>query len=175
MSTFRCLRQLTGLSSTGRSKFRCRLNSPSRRSKRGGGAGGSHDDDLPAENHLRRTAQIRRPRCAGLLPRPRRRTRRAMRCAGSGRRSGNTKARFSRLTNGCALECGVGFRQLRTCRRTRPGQRHFRTHSTQRRNVSSRKKRNYFSEELEKARRRPEHGQQKQTQPSHTDRHRDTD
>src|SRR5258705_7739567 len=31
-------------------------------------------------------------------------------------------ARFSRLTNGCALECGVGFRQLRTCRRTRPGQ-----------------------------------------------------
>ena len=31
------------------------------------------------------------------------------------------KARFSRLTNGCALECGVGFRQLRTCRRTRPG------------------------------------------------------
>jgi hypothetical protein len=24
--------------------------------------------------------------------------------------------------NGCALECGVGFRQLRTCRRTRPGQ-----------------------------------------------------
>ena len=27
-----------------------------------------------------------------------------------------------RLTNGCALECGVGFRQLRTCRRTRPGQ-----------------------------------------------------
>jgi len=32
------------------------------------------------------------------------------------------QARFSRLTNGCALECGVGFRQLRTCRRTRPGQ-----------------------------------------------------
>ena len=31
-------------------------------------------------------------------------------------------AMFSRLTNGCALECGVGFRQLRTCRRTRPGQ-----------------------------------------------------
>ena len=31
-------------------------------------------------------------------------------------------ARFSRLTNGCALECGVGFRQLRTCRRTGPGQ-----------------------------------------------------
>ena len=30
---------------------------------------------------------------------------------------------FSRLTNGCALECGVGFRQLRTCRRTGPGQR----------------------------------------------------
>ena len=27
-------------------------------------------------------------------------------------------ARFSRLTNGCALECGVGFRQLRTCCRT---------------------------------------------------------
>ena len=27
-----------------------------------------------------------------------------------------------RLTNGCALECGVGFRQLRACRRTRPGQ-----------------------------------------------------
>ena len=27
------------------------------------------------------------------------------------------------MTNGCALECGVGFRQLRTCRRTRPGQR----------------------------------------------------
>ena len=26
------------------------------------------------------------------------------------------------LTNGCALECGVGFRQLRTCRRRRPGQ-----------------------------------------------------
>jgi hypothetical protein len=26
------------------------------------------------------------------------------------------------LTNGCALEGGVGFRQLRTCRRTRPGQ-----------------------------------------------------
>jgi len=34
----------------------------------------------------------------------------------------NAAARFSRLTNGCALECGVGFRQLRTCRRTRPGQ-----------------------------------------------------
>ena len=50
-----------------------------------------------------------------------RRTRRARRCAGSARRSG-AKARFSRLTNGCALECGVGFRQLRTCRRTRPGQ-----------------------------------------------------
>ena len=33
-----------------------------------------------------------------------------------------TKARFSRLTNGCALECRVSFRQLRTCRRTRPGQ-----------------------------------------------------
>ena len=32
------------------------------------------------------------------------------------------KARFSRLSNGCALECGVGLRQLRTCRRTRPGQ-----------------------------------------------------
>ncbi len=32
------------------------------------------------------------------------------------------KPRFSRLTDGCALECGVGFRQLRTCRRTRPGQ-----------------------------------------------------
>ena len=30
----------------------------------------------------------------------------------------NSAARFSRLTNGC----GVGFRQLRTCRRTRPGQ-----------------------------------------------------
>jgi hypothetical protein len=30
-------------------------------------------------------------------------------------------SRFSRLTNGCALECGVGFRQLRTCRRTRRG------------------------------------------------------
>src|SRR4029077_7248676 len=30
---------------------------------------------------------------------------------------------FSRLTNGCVLECGVRFRQLRTCRRTRPGQR----------------------------------------------------
>ena len=27
-----------------------------------------------------------------------------------------------RLTNGCALECGVGFHQLRTCRRARPGQ-----------------------------------------------------
>jgi hypothetical protein len=26
------------------------------------------------------------------------------------------------LTNGMRLECGVGFRQLRTCRRTRPGQ-----------------------------------------------------
>src|SRR6478609_1938732 len=34
----------------------------------------------------------------------------------------NSAARFSRLTNGCALECGVGFRLLRTCRRTRPGQ-----------------------------------------------------
>ena len=32
------------------------------------------------------------------------------------------RAGHSRLTNGCALECGVGFRQLRTCRRTRPGQ-----------------------------------------------------
>src|SRR4029077_4954564 len=32
------------------------------------------------------------------------------------------KARVSRLTSGCALECGVGFRQLRTCRRIRPGQ-----------------------------------------------------
>jgi hypothetical protein len=27
------------------------------------------DDDLSAKNHLRRTARIRRPRCAGLLPR----------------------------------------------------------------------------------------------------------
>jgi len=31
-------------------------------------------------------------------------------------------AKCGRLTNGCALECGVGFRQLRTCGRTRPGQ-----------------------------------------------------
>ena len=31
-----------------------------------------------------------------------RKTRRARRCAGSARRSGNTKARFSRLINGCA-------------------------------------------------------------------------
>jgi len=29
-----------------------------------------------------------------------------------------------RLTNGCALECGVGFRQMRTCRRTRSGPPH---------------------------------------------------
>jgi hypothetical protein len=29
--------------------------------------------------------------------------------------------RSTRLANGCALECGVGFRQW-TCRRTRPGQ-----------------------------------------------------
>ena len=37
------------------------------------------------------------------------------------RQSELSEARFSRLTNGGALECGVGFRQLRTCRRTRPG------------------------------------------------------
>jgi hypothetical protein len=36
-------------------------------------------------------------------------------------RRDDPKARFSRLTNGRALECGVGFRQLRTCRRTRQG------------------------------------------------------
>jgi len=32
------------------------------------------------------------------------------------------QARFSRLNQRMRLECGVGFRQLRTCRRTRPGQ-----------------------------------------------------
>jgi hypothetical protein len=32
------------------------------------------------------------------------------------------KQRFRRLTNGWAWNAGVGFRQLRTCRRTHPGQ-----------------------------------------------------
>ena len=54
----------------------------------------------------------------GLLPRP-----------GAGKPArvraspcGSGYATFSRLTNRCALEGGVGFRQLRMCRRTRPGQ-----------------------------------------------------